>query len=64
MYKVFEDSSTYSLSKAVEKAMKDGWKCQGGLLVTYRTYRTYESNQVVDLYMQAMVKDSEVKQVL
>ena len=61
MYKVFEDSSTYSLSKAVEKAMKDGWKCQGGLLVTYRTY---ESNQVVDLYMQAMVKDSEVKQVL
>ncbi len=61
MYKIIQTSTTSGLTNLVEKAIKDGWKCQGGLQISYITYA---HQQVIDSYMQAMVKDAEVKQVL
>jgi hypothetical protein len=61
MYKILHERTAYELSKSVQKAMEDGWKCQGGIQISYTTY---DSKQVVEEYMQAIVKDAEVKQVL
>ena len=51
-YRVVEAPTDMALEGGVEKLLKKGWKCQGGLSCT-----TYHKNNVVYfVYTQALVK--------